>query len=676
MRLRRLALLSLTLVAACDISQSCDQEFEPARGNLDRLSDVVLVTPPGQDEPAHTFAILANPEIEQLRIFDTFDANFVRGPNLFFPLAIRTGPSTRRLAATPERPTRVFALDGANDEILVVRTVDEDEGEAFTVADRFSTGRAPADLAARPRGEDGLDLFVALPDAGAVEVLDESGATVATIALPDGARPARLDVDPTGDAVIVTDGALSAVHIIRADDRALDRSLEVGGPTLELDTGVVDVGDGLAPVAVVLRQDAAEAVALRLFRPGYREDRYAVLARVLLPKPGTAAFVPDQAQGVSAACFDADPDNDGACPKVCCDVPSSEDEAFADEATLAWAGVMTLDGDMHYLRLDAERGRVRTGERTLEPAPLGLRFARRFGARFFDAPTILDEAFEGTGTAIDSTSLCIEPVDNLGDPPLAPLTDDVELALEFEGIPGLANNRRAFASGGELSVTGRALDDSDVRAGDLAELTLPEGIGAGCPDRLLLDLTSFSGNNFVLDDLEAGDRACLEQADDFRVSFRALDAWVATADSAYVGRLDLDATGDDPVGLPAACGDAAPGDGVQFPGGSLMFEAPGALVGFTAPAGSGRGDVLAVSYGTPSLPVILELGDQPSIVGGGFAAAATLIGGLAGGVFQVADGEGGGDPVRRVFVASGAGAGLLLELAEAESNADNVVGHQ
>ena len=69
----------------------------------------------------------------------------------------------------------------------------------------------------------------------------------------------------------------------REDDGLLfDRSLVLRAPAAELSAGIVDVGDGLAPVVLVLSRDANEVALVRLFRAGFREERYAVLGLSLI----------------------------------------------------------------------------------------------------------------------------------------------------------------------------------------------------------------------------------------------------------------------------------------------------------------------------------------------------------------------------------------------------------
>ncbi|MFZ9889164.1 MAG: hypothetical protein ACO3JL_16840, partial [Myxococcota bacterium] len=166
---------ALLALAGCDIS-NCDDTPPAPSGQLDRIADLALVTPPTDGEP-RSFLIAANPEIQQLRIFDVLEQRFVAAPNLYFPLSARTGPATSRLTVAPNEPRYVLALDTAGDvlQLLSVETnviIDEDTvAPAFTTIGLFPTGRAPSDIAAWRDERLGLLALVTLPAASAVQVL-------------------------------------------------------------------------------------------------------------------------------------------------------------------------------------------------------------------------------------------------------------------------------------------------------------------------------------------------------------------------------------------------------------------------------------------------------------------------------------------------------------------------
>src|SRR5690606_274121 len=106
----------------------------------------------------------------------------------------------------------------------------------------------------------------------------------------------------------------------------LDRRIDVGGPTGPVATGRVDPGDGMAPVALVGHREDNELAALRLYRPGAREDRYALMGRTEVPAPAEVLYVPDQLR------------EGGPEPTVCC--PGLDNE---DDASLGWANMVTAD---------------------------------------------------------------------------------------------------------------------------------------------------------------------------------------------------------------------------------------------------------------------------------------------------------------------------------------------
>ncbi|HEY4223758.1 MAG TPA: hypothetical protein VGO62_20515, partial [Myxococcota bacterium] len=99
-----LVALSLASVAA-DCSQ-CQATTQAKRGNVDRVTDAVLVF--GND--THALMITTNPEIQHLRVLDLTLGRFVDAPNAFFPASIPVGPETRRITKDPVHDDKVFAL--------------------------------------------------------------------------------------------------------------------------------------------------------------------------------------------------------------------------------------------------------------------------------------------------------------------------------------------------------------------------------------------------------------------------------------------------------------------------------------------------------------------------------------------------------------------------------------
>ncbi len=508
----------------------CQQnQNDSFRGDIDRVGDVVVVRPVDIGVPPPVYVVTANPEIRQLRIYDAYNRTFVKSPNGFFPLAVQTGPMTTQLAVAPGDQTRVVTLDSHDDTVHLLRTTGDSRGDAFTyVGAGVRTGRAPSDVTAVLVDET-LRVFVAVPDPGHVEVFDldpRDGALLAdaVVELPTGAHPARLAVDPTGDAVVVTDALLDTVHVIRAQDSTYDRSLDVGGPTVEVATGLVDPGDGLGPVAIVLRRDEPRAVALRLLRPTYREDAYAVLGSAQLFEYGAAVYIPDAADTAETD------------PTVCC--PPSV--GFPDEeATKAWALVLSENGHGQYLRFDGERPDGRRGVfRLIDTFPPGPGYAQRDGGA---NPAFLTSS-DDTARA---PTLIQRERDTLGEPPRFDFVEPgLTLTFTYGGSPPRTRGRTASYSMGAIVIDndGRPFEQRDVLPGDLLFIPVASDDDR-CPADGFLQkpIADVVGDDVTLVGLTPDEQACLQLYGPFTASVFVDDAFTVTSSEAgYLGRLHFD----------------------------------------------------------------------------------------------------------------------------------------
>jgi hypothetical protein len=641
----RLLVVAAGLSAVAADCQTCQQTVTATRGNLDRVADVVVV----DANDGHGYAIAANPELEHLRVLDLTDGRFLSGPNRFFPLSIPTGPSTRQLAVavavaddgtTRADPRRVFALDGSDDTVSVIAVVDDDAGVApFTVLDTLPTGPAPVDLAAIVRGTT-TAIAVTVPYAtvdgeGALELstLDDGvpvgDAAPVIIALPAGSHPSAVVADPFGRSFVVADAALSELHIVERDETtgayAYARSLDVQGPCSELAAGVVDVGDGLAPVVLALRSDTAAAVAVRLYRPGFREDRYAVLGGAELPSLGVTATVADARPGEQPATGDA------AAVTVCCR-GLSEDRIAAGEATAAFATVHQANGQLVYLQLAA----ASVDDLTLPPGRRVVRLVDDDGAPASapdgtdlnaDAALWLPE--EG-GEALRPV-VALASVDNYGSPPFVPLLPaGLVLDLVWEGdVPGLSSLRGAFAPGPHTFTAHVDVEARDGRVGDVARL-VPEAPLAGCDDAyrariLAVDGATVtvavdgdgSGATPALDDTAV--TSCLQGTGEIRLTVEAQGAFVVTDAHGFVARL-----------APADAGSAPDVDA------GTALRLPGVELSLTTPAGTPRaGSALLVPLDAHVATMGLDL--SATAIEGGFGSAALVPTGLATATITIPD---------------------------------------
>lgn len=616
--------LGLTgLAAAFAATGACgDQCDQPVltRGNLDRVADVVVINA----EDGQSYAITSNPELQTLRVLDLTAGRFAEAPNQFSPLSIPTGPDTRELTLAADRATgrddvtRLFALDGSDDVVQVIRLVDGDETPFVEVA-RFGAEADPVDIAAI---QDGDTVFIAVARAGVeagvvdVHVLEgDQAELVKSVPLPGGSHPVTVVADPLGESFVVGDAALPLLHVINQDDGGLwqlERSLDVGGPVSELAAGVVDVVDGFGPVVVALRSDIDAVVAVRLFRPGFREERYAVLGGAALPALGVQAYVPD-----------ARPIDGDDVVTVCCR-GLVEDALDAGEATDAFAAVWLSNGDLFYVNLAATsidgeplqpgRSVVKLVDDDIDPpsAPEGI-----------DLNTSPLLWVPGEGGDRRPTVL-LENVDNFGSPPFIPLIAlGTSLLLIWEGaLPrltgltgGVDATDIAFAADRDVAARG-------ARVGDIALLVPDEPVAACRLPAFRARITSVAGTDVDLDlddDLQdaltAADLGdCLNQPGTVRLTVEAGGAFVVEDAGRFLGRL-------------APAGSVGGEDVLELSGLSLSFtENPAGL-----PSSQSR---LAVPLDANVTPMGMNLAAAPR---SGVGTAAFVPTGIAGGRLLIPD---------------------------------------
>ncbi|MDP2340699.1 MAG: hypothetical protein Q8O67_07065 [Deltaproteobacteria bacterium] len=652
--LARASLLSIGFVAGCT---NCEQAVL-TRGNLDRVADVVVVNA----TDGNSIAVSANPEIEHLRVLDLTLGRFTAAPNRFSPLSIPTGPDTRAITiavdavTTAEDPRRLYALDGSDDTVRIIRLEESGGDPAFLQITSFATGRAPADVAALTNGLVTI-VAVVLPDESAVAVhlVDGPRGDVVTsgetIALPAGSHPSSIVIDPMGLSFVVGDAVLPQVHVLAiAPDNTvtLDQSLDVLGPVHSLAAGVVDVGDGLAPVVVALRSDTPAIMAVRLFRPGFREDRYAVLGGAALPALGSVAYVPD------ARPSDAE-------VTVCCE-GLAIDALRNFEATAAWAAVWMANGDLLYVQLAATRidGTVLPAGRTL------VRLVDDDVAAL-SAPDGIDlnENEElwvpAAGGEARRPIVSLTPVDNFGTPAFVPLTNSgTSLLLVWEGDLTTARRLRGgFAPSDNTFETVVNVEARGARVGDIARLE-KDDVEIGCEASFRARITAVVERVVTLATdgaapfLTAEQAACLDPSGDTRLTVEVQGAFVVEDGGRFLGRL-------------APAGGAE--DAILLSGVSLSF----------APSASGLplpGSRLAVPLDPHVTTLGLNLADAVRSSGGGFGPAALVPTGIDGGTLIIPDGstEEADDviPARRMVLASGSidgssGLPLMLTCDEGET---------
>lgn len=579
-RIAPLAACALGLLSVAANCEQCQEATDLRKGNLDRAADVVLIT---STLDSHTYAIVSNPELEHLRVFDLTVESFVDSPNGYFPLSIDVGPDTRKLALSADEQT-LFALDGAADTIFVV---DTSNPRAATTVDSIATARAPADIAVVDLGApEDRELWVTLPDEGCVQIFDAAGNEIAHVQLTDRdgvrARPSDIVVDPQGESVVVADAAQPVLHVFSrgagADPHAVERVVDVGGSVGGLAAGVIDIGDGLSPVVLALLRDQPVAVAVRLFR-GVAEERYQVLGSAEIPGRPLSAYVPDHRVTKTVCCREL-----------------TNDLEDAGEATDSWAAVGTADGRVVYLSIVAVDGLVRIFDNDLGELAEGEALTSGW------VPEAGDEDREPAST--------VEATGAFGDPPFVPLLDpDEQITLVWEGArPGITRARVKPDDGDLLSESGADFEARGGEIGDVAIIAL-ENPEPGCPAEIEASVTGVQVSRVRVELADPDDEACLTGGGQLRLSLAPAQAFIATdRDGDFLGVVGF-------------------GEELPLSGGDLRL----------APSAAGppehRGSTLVVPIDAHVAVIDLDLSDAVSFLasdGGGFGQAAILPVAIAG----------------------------------------------
>lgn len=624
----RLTACLLAALCACDTGAFCAQDTPQPSGNLDELADALLITPPTSSGPRHSYVVLANPEVESLRIYDTFDGSFLSGPNVYFPLSMRTGPSTRTLASTPEDGTRFFALDSSLGTISMARTIAEGEASAWTWVRDIATDAAPSSLAVQKLGET-FRLYVALPQAGTIQVLEvdaegENRSEIARITLADGASPHALRLEPSGRTLVVADAALAQVYFV--DTTSWEYStLALPAAANDVSTGRLALDDNLISIALILLREGNRVVALRMDFDDDNVMQVTSLGIVRLPALPATAFVPDLALNQSN-------------PPVCCDDLPEHLSPSSNIATIA-----TVEGDLFYAQIDNEFSLLDAEESA--PAPL----VNPNDEEIFTTPVGGEALRPALGIELSETE-----EDETGIPLGA---SSWTFTLEYEAPLSQLAGIRAEPSEGMVRVPGfsSSLFGLGLREGDLIEVQ-PDA-QSGCTETLQGFVSSLEDDAFVLAELATEDDSCITNSENLLLWAFATESWVlSSSESGYLGRAFMP--------NPEGGATLLQGEGFSF---TMEQSAAG------PPLPRSR---FEIPMSTNFAPVGLELSRTPSPALGlfGFGAGARVPTALVGGEIQIQtfedDGSESAELSHRLWMTTSVG--LLLQLEQGERDSANV----
>ncbi len=330
----------------------CDNlDPDPGFKNYDRISDAVLLTPPNQEAPAHSFLLSTNPAYEQIRIYDTYRRRFVEADNVYFPLSINTGPATLEIAAPSEDASFLFAFDVQWNQVFVIRTTATEAERAFShVGDGFSVEPGAQSLETLPGLNGETYVYLTYPSEQLIRqyTVDENGVlqgNVTTISLT-GTTPEHLHrLDEISLAMTSYDD--HRVFIIRPFENDVV-SIPLIQSAAQITSGYLDLGQGEEQVLIATLSDGHTLAAIARAPETSRRAGLRLLGYTELQHAVGQVYIPDNRD-----------DDRQLSPRVCCPLityrNNTSEPFLKDEATKAWATVFHNNGTMSYLRLDGPR---------------------------------------------------------------------------------------------------------------------------------------------------------------------------------------------------------------------------------------------------------------------------------------------------------------------------------
>jgi 6-phosphogluconolactonase len=241
----------------------------------------------------------------------------------------------------------VFVTNAGSDDVSVFAV----DGDALTLLDRAPSGSA-APRSVAVHGEYVYVLNAGEPSLSGFRL--ENGKLVAvaggTLAFRSGADPAQVAFDPDGKALLVTDRASDAIHIVR-----LDAARAIAGLTTLPSSGATPYGFVVRPDGTVVVTEAARAEAGKASASSYRlrdgAQLHAVSGAVgntrsevcwaVITKDGRTAFVTNFGDGTISSYAIGDDGSivlrEAVAATTVAGVPGIRDEALSGDGRFLYA---------------------------------------------------------------------------------------------------------------------------------------------------------------------------------------------------------------------------------------------------------------------------------------------------------------------------------------------------
>lgn len=279
----------------------CNDKQPFLASDLARASDgVVVKCEPfaGQD---HRCLVFSQPWSRQLRVWDLTDNAIVPSPVGLFPLAIKVGPSTGLMRNHPELDYS-YALDTVEGRLYVISNKFMGDKASFStprVIDLAHKNISDFSFISGANGQKIIAYSVPSKQLISYVVIDPgTGLQDTTVNIPDFEpgklalplvfRPQMMAVGADKNTLILSsvDAALNQVAVLAQGAMTL---IPIGGPTLKIAAGRMNVGQGLENIAIALRTDIYEAVVISL-----DSTPQAVIGRFSFDTLPVQIYIPEQ----------------------------------------------------------------------------------------------------------------------------------------------------------------------------------------------------------------------------------------------------------------------------------------------------------------------------------------------------------------------------------------------
>jgi len=286
---RKYFLVALLLVSTL-VFLSCDNKALLIDTDLARISDGVAVNCEPFPDKASRCLVFTQPWNEQIRIYDLGVNALIPSPTGIFPLAVKVGKYTTIVRSHPQLNFS-YALDSVEGKLFVTSNVHSSSAQSFSAPMVINTAQGASDFVFVESDNFPPVAVLAIPGRQMLSriVIDPvSGLQDSTLSMPDvllSFMPQQLALSADHKSVVISNAQGSFIGILKAGAQKATL-IDIGGPSIKIAAGNMDLGAGPENFAIILRIDKAEAVVVSL-------DHEKVIKRFQLSQAPTQIYIPN-----------------------------------------------------------------------------------------------------------------------------------------------------------------------------------------------------------------------------------------------------------------------------------------------------------------------------------------------------------------------------------------------